>query len=72
MTVRKTPRAQGAEWTFHVDNRGKRGIALDLKKPKGLEIAYEMVASADVFLTNMRLPSLEKMKMDYESLKQVN
>jgi crotonobetainyl-CoA:carnitine CoA-transferase CaiB-like acyl-CoA transferase len=57
---------------FRVDNRGKRGIALDLKKPKGLEIAYEMVAGADVFLTNMRLPSLQKMKMDYESLKQVN
>ncbi|HEV3114081.1 MAG TPA: CoA transferase [Candidatus Binataceae bacterium] len=57
---------------FHVDNRGKRGVALDLKKPRGLEIAYEMVAGADVFLTNMRVPSLEKMKMDYESLKQVN
>ncbi len=57
---------------FHVDNRGKRGIALDLKKAKGLEIAYELVAGADVFLTNMRQPSLEKMKMDYESLKQVN
>ena len=57
---------------FHVDNRGKRGVALDLKKPKGLEIAYEMAAGADVFLTNMRLQSLEKMKMDYESLKRVN
>jgi crotonobetainyl-CoA:carnitine CoA-transferase CaiB-like acyl-CoA transferase len=57
---------------FHVDNRGKRGIALNLKQPKGLEIAYELVAGADVFLTNMRQPSLVKMKMDYESLKQVN
>jgi crotonobetainyl-CoA:carnitine CoA-transferase CaiB-like acyl-CoA transferase len=57
---------------FHVDNRGKRGVALDLKKPQGLEIAYQMVAGADVFLTNMRMPSLEKMKMDYESLKPVN
>jgi len=57
---------------FHVDNRGKRGIALNLKTPKGLEIAYELVAGADVFLTNMRVPSLEKMKMDYESLKRIN
>ncbi len=57
---------------FHVDNRGKRSVALDLKKPRGLEIAYEMVAGADVFLTNMRVPSLAKMKMDYESLKKVN
>ncbi len=46
---------------FHVDNRVKRSIALDLKQPRGLEIAYEMVAAADGFLTNMRLPSLEEM-----------
>ncbi|HKD66340.1 MAG TPA: CoA transferase [Candidatus Binataceae bacterium] len=57
---------------FHVDNRGKRSVAIDLKKPRGLELAYEMVAGADVFLTNMRLQGLEKMKMDYESLKKVN
>jgi crotonobetainyl-CoA:carnitine CoA-transferase CaiB-like acyl-CoA transferase len=57
---------------FHVDNRGKRGIALNLKNPKGLEIAYQLVAGADVFLTNMRVPSLEKMRMDYESLRKVN
>jgi crotonobetainyl-CoA:carnitine CoA-transferase CaiB-like acyl-CoA transferase len=57
---------------FHVDNRGKRSVAIDLKKPKGLELAYEMVGGADIFLTNMRLQGLEKMRMDYESLKKIN
>ena len=34
---------------FHVDNRSKRGIALNLKNPKGLEIAYELVAKPTCF-----------------------
>src|SRR4051794_35331141 len=42
---------------FEHSNRGKRSLALDLTSPDGLEILYQLVATADVFLTN-KLPSV--------------
>ena len=36
-------------------NRGKRSIGLDMSRPDGLEILYELVRSSDVFLTNFLL-----------------
>ena len=38
-------------------NRGKKSLALDLTKPEGLEILYQLAAGSDVFLTN-KLPSV--------------
>jgi crotonobetainyl-CoA:carnitine CoA-transferase CaiB-like acyl-CoA transferase len=39
---------------FEAANRGKRGIGLDLTRPEGREHLYALVATADVFITNMR------------------
>src|SRR5881409_2517996 len=38
---------------FELDNRGKRGVVLDLDKPEAQEIAMKLIAGADVFITNM-------------------
>ena len=35
-------------------NRGKRGIALDLKLPRGLEVAHRLVADCDVMIESFR------------------
>lgn len=35
-------------------NRGKRGIALDLHSPAGIEVVQKLVATADVFVQNFR------------------
>ena len=35
---------------FAAVNRNKRGIALDLKSARGLELAYQLIADADVVL----------------------
>ncbi len=40
-------------------NRGKRSMALDLTSERGLELLYELVGTADVFLTNW-LPSARR------------
>ena len=45
---------------FELDNRGKRAIALDLSSERGLELAHQLVAGADVFLTNLRPAALER------------
>ena len=46
---------------FELDNRGKRGIALDLSTERGVEIADRLLAGADVFLTNVRPAALDRL-----------
>jgi crotonobetainyl-CoA:carnitine CoA-transferase CaiB-like acyl-CoA transferase len=57
---------------FELENHDKRGIALSLKHEKGREIAYRLVAQADVFLTNYQPDSLNRTGMDYETLSRIN
>src|ERR1700690_865340 len=40
--------------TFELDNRGKRAMALDLRKPEGKAVALRLLEQADVFVTNYR------------------
>ncbi len=49
--------------------RGKRNIALDLKTPEGLELAMELVATADVVHHNMTLGTADKLGLSYEACK---
>src|SRR4029453_15057504 len=43
---------------FHMDNRGKRSVALDLALPAAVEALQRLVDRADVLLTNMLPPRL--------------
>jgi crotonobetainyl-CoA:carnitine CoA-transferase CaiB-like acyl-CoA transferase len=63
---------EGRHVLFEEHNRNKRGLAVDLKKDKGKEVVYNLVKSADVFLTNFRTQAVTKMGMDYETLKDIN
>src|SRR5262245_5907840 len=54
---------------FELDKRGKRSIALDTSKLEGANAVRRIVASADVFLTNIRPASLKRSGLDYETLK---
>ncbi|MDR1604372.1 MAG: CoA transferase [Gracilibacteraceae bacterium] len=60
--------------TFYFDglNRNKKGITLNLKTEEGRQLLYKMTAKVDVFLHNYRPGVPEKMKADYETLKQYN
>jgi crotonobetainyl-CoA:carnitine CoA-transferase CaiB-like acyl-CoA transferase len=55
---------------FEMDNRGKRSIALDLAREEGRALAQELVARADVFVTNVRRPALARAGLDAASLAQ--
>ena len=46
---------------FELDNRGKRGIALDLSTEAGLDVAHRLLAAADVFVTNIRPEALDRL-----------
>ena len=47
-------------------------MALNLKHDAGREILYELVRSADVLMTNYEPATLTKLKIDYDSLKDMN
>lgn len=51
-------------------NRGKRSFAVMLKNPKGMEALKRVIATCDVVQHNMRYPAVERMGLDYASLKE--
>ena len=53
---------------FDTLNRGKRSITLDVNDPRGHELGQRVIASADVFLTNMRPAFLERIAFDPATL----
>lgn len=70
-------RAMGKPYGDHsassvILGRGKRSIGIDLKKPKGKDVAMRLAAEADVVLQNYRPGVIEKFGLDYESVQKVN
>ncbi|MFN8627081.1 MAG: CaiB/BaiF CoA-transferase family protein [Candidatus Binatia bacterium] len=53
-------------------NRNKKSIGIDLKQPAGRRLVEEMVARGDVLVENFRPGVMEKLRLDYERLKQIN
>jgi crotonobetainyl-CoA:carnitine CoA-transferase CaiB-like acyl-CoA transferase len=53
---------------FELDNRGKRSVTLDLKTAAGQRVAHELLAHADVFVTNLRWPALQSLGLDFDAL----
>lgn len=62
----------GESLMFEVSNRNKQGIYLDVKSDKGREIFQRLIQGADIFLTNLRKTTKERMGLDYETLKTIN
>ena len=54
---------------FAVQNSGKKFISLNTQTEAGREALFKLLAEADVFVTNVRMKSLQKVGLDYESLK---
>ena len=52
-------------------NRNKKSITVDLSKEQGREVVYRLISKADVFLTSLRRPAVEKMKMTYPMLSKI-
>lgn len=53
---------------FELDNRGKRGIAVDIRTPEGSAIMEKLIAEADVFVTNLRPAALRRAGLDADTL----
>ena len=62
----------GVNLLWPVGSRNKRSVTLDLRGLDGQDLARELVAWADVVITNFRVETLEKWGMDWPAFHAVN
>jgi cinnamoyl-CoA:phenyllactate CoA-transferase len=55
--------------TFDLENANKRGISLNTKSEAGRKVLFELLETADIFLTNWRPDALKRGGLEYETLK---
>jgi len=53
-------------------NRGKRSIGLDISTDGGRALLYKIVETSDVFLTSFLPDTLQRLKIDVDSIRAVN
>jgi len=53
---------------FSLENRGKKGVVLDISRPQGRAALMTLLQQADIFVTNVRPGSLRRMGLDYDSV----
>jgi len=59
-------------WYFYQFNVNKKSLAINLKSPRGLEIVKDMIRKADIVAENMAPGTIERLGLDYESVKKIN
>jgi crotonobetainyl-CoA:carnitine CoA-transferase CaiB-like acyl-CoA transferase len=65
------PQAEEA-YPWHLANRNKRGLTLDLKSPKALQVLERLVKWADVLIVNTPHPARKRLKLEYDDVLQWN
>jgi crotonobetainyl-CoA:carnitine CoA-transferase CaiB-like acyl-CoA transferase len=66
------PLKEGESAAYLVNNRNKRGIAVDLKAPDGVEIVKRLARGADVLIENFRTGTMEQFGLGYDTLEGLN
>src|SRR5882724_2654878 len=59
-------------YQWHLANRNKRGMTLDLKSPSAQQILEKLVKWADVLIVNTPHPARKRLKLEYEDVVQWN
>jgi CoA:oxalate CoA-transferase len=64
--------AGDSSMSFHAMNRNKESVTADLKNPADLAIVRELVSEADVVIQNFRPGVMERIGLDYASVRELN
>jgi crotonobetainyl-CoA:carnitine CoA-transferase CaiB-like acyl-CoA transferase len=65
--VAPQPQAKDA-YPWHLANRNKRGMTLDLKSPNAQQVLEKLVKWADVLIVNTPHPARKKLKLEYDDV----
>jgi crotonobetainyl-CoA:carnitine CoA-transferase CaiB-like acyl-CoA transferase len=70
----KLPSQPQAEepYQWHLVNRNKRGMRLDLKSPNAQQVLEKLVKWADVLIVNTPHPARKRLKLEYDDVVQWN
>ena len=52
-------------------NRGKKSICINLKHPKGMELIHDLIRKSDVLIENFAPGVMDRLKLDYESVRKI-
>ena len=66
------PVKDGTPLWWKIANRGKRGITLDVRQPRGREILLQMLPHFDVLVENFRTGTMDRWGLDIETLHRAN
>jgi crotonobetainyl-CoA:carnitine CoA-transferase CaiB-like acyl-CoA transferase len=66
------PQVDGSGSLFHVCNRNKKGMTLELRQPRGREIFLRLIKNTDVVVEAFRPGTMERMQIGYDVLKEAN
>src|SRR5215217_4855340 len=55
-----------------LEARGRRSITLNLREPRGQELALQLIAKSDIVIENFRPGTLERWSLGYEQMRAVN
>ncbi len=67
------PPFKGPDATYYLsNNRNKKNLCLDIKKPEGLQIIYDLVRKSDILVENFAVGVTKKLKIDYETIEKLN
>ncbi|MFK8084240.1 MAG: CaiB/BaiF CoA transferase family protein [Granulosicoccus sp.] len=66
------PDIEGESSAYMMMNRNKRGVALDLKQEEGKAVLLRLIKDADVVIENYRHDTMQRLGLDYETLKEIN
>ena len=53
-------------------NRNKKSMAVDMKHPQGREVVLKLVATADIVSENFKTETMQKLGLDYASLRKLD
>ena len=53
-------------------NRSKKSICINLKNRRGMELIHELIKKSDVLIENFAPGVMDRLKLDYESVKKIN
>jgi crotonobetainyl-CoA:carnitine CoA-transferase CaiB-like acyl-CoA transferase len=62
----------GVSAFFLCAHRNQRSLALDLKRPEGIEVAKRLIAEADVLVQNFRPGVMARLGLGYEEVAALN
>ena len=68
----RPPVRSGCSTSFGNYNVGKKSVVLDLKSAKGVVAVKELVTKVDVLVENFRPGVMRRLKLDHETLRQLN